>query len=293
MLAPPFPIMFLWNCLKMGTDREKLFSIYERSKAAVRSRERQSLIETNPRVIPGRRWFSGGTWHISPPRSSALWAAQCRSSAPGRGSWLWPRRPEKLIRLNENRTTAGPEKTLTSGNLSRTSLIFSPFWPMIVRWSFCSTIKSLVRSFSWTEKKKTHSRYVYNINTFILHTNQPVTILWTISMSSLRASWTPLGSPSIRTRPLRSESWGIRTDTLYCSLIRLTEVKRKQQGGKDHVTKRWTNQEGDSHFFTLIFSRSKHQILCSFAFFVVLSDLITYRVRLQQKNLSMMNKTSP
>lgn len=41
-------------------------------------------------------------------------------------------------------------------------------------------------------------------------------------MSSLRASWTPLGSPSIRTRLLRSESWGIRTDTLYCSLIRLT-----------------------------------------------------------------------
>lgn len=32
------------------------------------------------------------------------------------------------------------------------------------------------------------------------------TILWTISMSSLRASWTPLGSPSILTSPLRSES---------------------------------------------------------------------------------------
>ncbi|KAF3837069.1 hypothetical protein F7725_004533, partial [Dissostichus mawsoni] len=43
-------------------------------------------------------------------------------------------------------------------------------------------------------------------------------------MSSLRAIWTPFGSPSIRTRPLRSESWGIRTDTLYCSLIRLTVV---------------------------------------------------------------------
>lgn len=47
-------------------------------------------------------------------------------------------------------------------------------------------------------------------------------------MSSRRASWTPLGSPSIRTRLLRSESWGIRTDTLYCSLMRLTEAKGKQ-----------------------------------------------------------------
>lgn len=26
MLAPPFPMMFLWNCLKMGTEIEKLFS---------------------------------------------------------------------------------------------------------------------------------------------------------------------------------------------------------------------------------------------------------------------------
>lgn len=26
MLDPPFPIMFLWNCLKMGTETEKLFS---------------------------------------------------------------------------------------------------------------------------------------------------------------------------------------------------------------------------------------------------------------------------
>lgn len=30
MLAPPLPMMFLWNCLKMGTDREKLFSICKR-----------------------------------------------------------------------------------------------------------------------------------------------------------------------------------------------------------------------------------------------------------------------
>lgn len=58
-----------------------------------------------------------------------------------------------------------------------------------------------------------------------------LTILWTISMSSLRASWTPLGSPSILTNPLRSESWGIRTDTLYCSLIRLTD---QQQEGNTH-----------------------------------------------------------
>lgn len=29
MLAPPLPMMFLWNCLKMGTDREKLFSIWK------------------------------------------------------------------------------------------------------------------------------------------------------------------------------------------------------------------------------------------------------------------------
>lgn len=60
-----------------------------------------------------------------------------------------------------------------------------------------------------------------------------LTILWTISMSSLRASWTPLGSPSMRTRPLRSESCGIRTDTLYCSLIRLTVVRVKKSGKGD------------------------------------------------------------
>lgn len=26
MFDPPFPMMFLWNCLKMGTETEKLFS---------------------------------------------------------------------------------------------------------------------------------------------------------------------------------------------------------------------------------------------------------------------------
>lgn len=37
MLAPPLPIMFLWNCLKMGTESEKLFSICKRKTAAVKS----------------------------------------------------------------------------------------------------------------------------------------------------------------------------------------------------------------------------------------------------------------
>lgn len=68
-------------------------------------------------------------------------------------------------------------------------------------------------------------------NTSELGMHGMFTILWTISMSSLRASWTPLGSPSILTSPLRSESWGIRTDTLYCSLIRLTG---QQQEGNTH-----------------------------------------------------------
>lgn len=36
----------------------------------------------------------------------------------------------------DNVTDKVTEKRRTSGNLSRTSLIFSPFWPMIVRWNF-------------------------------------------------------------------------------------------------------------------------------------------------------------
>lgn len=27
---PPFPIMFLWNCLKIGTETEKLFSTWRK-----------------------------------------------------------------------------------------------------------------------------------------------------------------------------------------------------------------------------------------------------------------------
>lgn len=71
----------------------------------------------------------------------------------------------------------------------------------------------------------------FETSTFQINNDTPqraLTILWTISMSSRRASWTPLGSPSIRTRLLRSESWGIRTDTLYCSLMRLTEARGKK-----------------------------------------------------------------
>lgn len=52
-----------------------------------------------------------------------------------------------------------------------------------------------------------------------------LTIRWAMSISSLRASCTPWGSPSIRTSPQRSESWGILTDTLYCSFIRFTKGK--------------------------------------------------------------------
>lgn len=32
MLAPPFPMMFLWNCLKIGTGMEKLFSIWPKRR---------------------------------------------------------------------------------------------------------------------------------------------------------------------------------------------------------------------------------------------------------------------
>lgn len=39
-------------------------------------------------------------------------------------------------------------KIFTSGNLSRISLIFSPFCPMMARWKRCSMIMSFVRSFS-------------------------------------------------------------------------------------------------------------------------------------------------
>lgn len=39
-------------------------------------------------------------------------------------------------------------KTFTSGNLSRISLTFSPFCPMMARWKRCSMIMSFVRSFS-------------------------------------------------------------------------------------------------------------------------------------------------
>lgn len=39
-------------------------------------------------------------------------------------------------------------ESLTSGNFSRISRIRSPFCPMMVRWNFCSMIRSLVRSFS-------------------------------------------------------------------------------------------------------------------------------------------------
>lgn len=122
----------------------------------------------------------------------------------------------------------------TSGNLSRTSLIFSPFCPMIVRWNFCSTIRSLVRSFSWRQNRQRLSDGVFfSVHKTRVNLDGVLTILWTISMSSLRASWTPLGSPSILTSPLRSESWGIRTDTLYCSLIRLTD---QQQKGKNTIS---------------------------------------------------------
>lgn len=41
-----------------------------------------------------------------------------------------------------------PLESLTSGNFSRISRIRSPFCPMMVRWNFCSMIRSLVRSFS-------------------------------------------------------------------------------------------------------------------------------------------------
>lgn len=47
MLAPPFPMMFLWNCLKMGTESEKLFSIYERIKVAVTSKVEEQKKKCN------------------------------------------------------------------------------------------------------------------------------------------------------------------------------------------------------------------------------------------------------
>lgn len=53
--------------------------------------------------------------------------------------------------------------------------------------------------------------------------NSSLTMRWAMSISSRRARCTPWGSPSMRTSPQRSESWGIRTDTLYSSLIRFTE----------------------------------------------------------------------
>lgn len=145
----------------------------------------------------------------------------------------------------------GSGRAFTSGNLSRTSLIFSPFWPMIVRWNFCSTIRSLVRSFSWKWGEKKCERATLE-SVYRTSLGYPIlTILWTISMSSLRASWTPFGSPSIRTRPLRSESWGIRTNTLYCSLIRLTVVRmKKSREGMDDVTEQWENEVEFSKMFS-------------------------------------------
>lgn len=35
MFDPPFPMMFLWNCLKMGTETEKLFSTWEKQQLKV------------------------------------------------------------------------------------------------------------------------------------------------------------------------------------------------------------------------------------------------------------------
>lgn len=128
------------------------------------------------------------------------------------------------------------ESVSTSGNLSRTSLIFSPFCPMMVRWNFCSMIRSFVRSFSYSVKNARKLQTLNHADGLIMPYRMPLfyhlvrlTIRWAMSISSLRASCTPWGSPSIRTNPQRSESWGILTDTLYCSFIRFTREKHQRK----------------------------------------------------------------
>ena len=72
--------------------------------------------------------------------------------------WVWEidddlegNSPESAVFMQSLIPSQGSDsvrQVSTSGNFSRTSLIFSPFWPMMVRWNFCSIIRSLVRSFS-------------------------------------------------------------------------------------------------------------------------------------------------
>lgn len=195
MLAPPLPMMFLWNCLKMGTESEKLFSICREKKGeAVKltimvcetEMMKEAVGRTRSAMIFWRNLAHFSTSFLGP----LSWTMSLFCDGSGKLIMTW--RPIRSYSSNSIRTqwkliilqwwrgeicySKGQGKHLfTSGNLSRTSLIFSPFWPMIVRWNFCSTIRSLVRSFSWKQEKK--SANISDHRTFCslcteLYTNQ-------------------------------------------------------------------------------------------------------------------------